>query len=284
MSRSLLIRAVGLLCSFAGSSQATVRLPELLGDHMVLRQNAEVSLWGFACAGETVQVEASSGAKTQAVVNAQGYWRLKVKTPAAQPLSKGLHPETITFTSSQGNNVQVKDVLIGEVWLASGQSNMKMWLMPCYPPGNNGWYGEKFWSEAHGGECLKAKRPGLRLFNVEQSPSTISQTDCRSAMPDHMPRPRTPTDCCRTFCAAGNLAGATQRTGSVRWRITLRPNCRRNSTCRWEWSRVRTAARASNRGSAPMPCARCRTLRSLPVPRTTIRCHSPAARRACLTA
>ena len=138
MMRTLPACFIAAVCLSVGSiGWATVRLPEVVGDHTVLRQNANVSLWGFACAGETVTVEASWGVTAQAVADPKGNWVAKLRTPAARPVSEGLHPETITFTSSQGNNVQIKDVLIGEVWLASGQSNMKMWQMPSYPSGAN---------------------------------------------------------------------------------------------------------------------------------------------------
>jgi hypothetical protein len=103
---------------------ADVRLPSVLDDHMVLQQNCEVTIWGWAFEGEVVVIETSWGVKTQSVANAQGEWRVQVKTPAARPIDQGLHPEDITFTVAQENRVQIKDMLIGEVWLCSGQSNM----------------------------------------------------------------------------------------------------------------------------------------------------------------
>ncbi len=139
-------------------------------------------------------VSTSWGAKARAVADEKGNWQVKVRTPPAQRLSKGLHPEHITF-QARDHTVQIKDVLIGEVWLATGQSNMKMRLMPCYPPGEKGWYGEKYWSEpsaqnpAGAGECLKAERPGIRLFNVEESLSLTPAADCKGVMPDHLHRP-----------------------------------------------------------------------------------------------
>ena len=177
---------VGGLSLLAASASAGVRLPEVLGDHMVLQQQSEVSLWGWAFAGETVVVETSWGAKAQTVAGAQGEWRVKVRTPAAQPLSKGLHPEHITFTVPQENEVQIKDVLIGEVWVCSGQSNMEMMLCPGFPPGWNAWYGEAAW----GDEAKKADRPGLRAFDVVKAVAATPQTDGASCFPSKALRPK----------------------------------------------------------------------------------------------
>ena len=167
-------------------AHADVRLPAALGDHMVLQQNCEVTLWGWAYEGETVIVETSWGVKTQVVAEAHGEWRVKVKTPAARPLNQGLHPEEITFTVPDENMVQIKDILIGEVWLCSGQSNMTMMLGPDYPEGHNGWYGDKFWRE----ESRKTDRPAIRVFNVEKTARAVPQDDCKAVLPDHITMPK----------------------------------------------------------------------------------------------
>jgi sialate O-acetylesterase len=179
MNTKIIFLSICLLCCVASSSRGVLRLPELLCDHMVLQQQADVSLWGWAYAGEKVIVETSWGVKTQAVADEQGAWSVKVKTPAAQPLSKGLHPEHITFTVPNENMVQIKDVLIGEVWLCSGQSNMEMIMRPGYPPGWCGWYGEAFWNQ----ESKTPERMGLRLLDVVPSPARTPQDNCSSAIP-----------------------------------------------------------------------------------------------------
>lgn len=164
------------------SARADVRLPSVLGDHMVLQQQSEVTFWGWAYEDETIIIETSWGVKLQTIADAKGEWRVKVKTPAARPLNEGLHPEAITFTVPGENQVQIKDVLIGEVWLCSGQSNMSMMLGPDYPPGNNDWYGEKFWKQG----LAKTVRPSLRVFNVEKTASARPQDDCKGVLPDHI--------------------------------------------------------------------------------------------------
>ncbi|MEI6654686.1 MAG: hypothetical protein WCP45_07965 [Verrucomicrobiota bacterium] len=98
----------------SGMAHATVRLPEVLGDHMVLQQQTDVPLWGWAFPGESVLIKTSWGIKAQTEADAQGTWRVKVKTPAAQPLAQGLHPEHITFTVPNENTLQEKlDVPVG---------------------------------------------------------------------------------------------------------------------------------------------------------------------------
>ena len=178
---SWLVLVGAVLCA-----HADVRLPAVLGDHMVLQQNCEVTLWGWAYEGETVVIETSWGVKTQVVADARGEWRVKVKTPAARPLNQGLHPEEIIFTVPDENMVQIKDILIGEVWLCSGQSNMTMMLGPDYPEGHNGWYGDKFWRE----ESRKTDRPAIRVFNVEKTARAVPQDDCKAVLPDHITLPK----------------------------------------------------------------------------------------------
>jgi hypothetical protein len=71
-------------------ARSSVRLPEVLGDHMVLQQNTEVTFWGWASVGRTVQVETSWGEKAVTHAQPDGSWQVKIKTPAAQPLAQGL--------------------------------------------------------------------------------------------------------------------------------------------------------------------------------------------------
>lgn len=179
MKAGSILAAAGLVFAFTAPALATVRLPEVLGDHMVLQQQSEVKLWGWAFAGESVLIETSWGVKARAVANSGGEWAAKVRTPAAQPLTKGLHPEHITFTVPNENMVQIKDILIGEVWLCSGQSNMEMLLRPGYPPGWCAWFGEASWEE----ESRKEERPGLRLFDVTRAAAATPQADCTSTFP-----------------------------------------------------------------------------------------------------
>ncbi len=108
----------GLLLLAASPLAAQLRLPSILSSGMVLQQNDSVALWGWAGPGEKVYVTSSwSGHTDSAITSNLAKWKLKVKTPAAGG------PYEITIRSR--NTITLKDVLIGEVWVCSGQSNME---------------------------------------------------------------------------------------------------------------------------------------------------------------
>lgn len=113
------------LCVAAGvlavsPALAKVTLPDQIGDNMVLQQQSQARLWGWADAGKTIKVTVSWSDKVFATKAGQsGRWELPVETPAAS-----FDPQTLTV--SDGEPVELKNILIGEVWFASGQSNMEM--------------------------------------------------------------------------------------------------------------------------------------------------------------
>ena len=148
---------VALLVLFASSGvalrvcQAEVRLPKLLASQMVLQRDAEVTIWGWAEAGEAVQVTGSWFAgELKAVADAEGNWQVRLKPEAVGG------PHTLTIEGS--NTITLTDILFGEVWIASGQSNMEM------PLGNlSGTYsGIKNSAE----EIAAADYPMIRLFQA----------------------------------------------------------------------------------------------------------------------
>jgi len=105
-----------LLIVFISSGKATIILPPIIADHMVMQQNAPVKLWGNANAGEQVTISILQ----QTVVthaNSLGKWMVWL-----QPLSSSI---PIEMKISGSNNILIKDILLGDVWLASGQSNME---------------------------------------------------------------------------------------------------------------------------------------------------------------
>jgi sialate O-acetylesterase len=113
---SLLLCLFFLLSSF---SEARIRLPYFFSDNMVLQQQTDAAIWGWANAGTTVQVTTSWNKKKYSTkADEQGRWKLKVATPAAGG------PYQVTI--SDGGPLTLKNILIGEVWLCSGQSNMEM--------------------------------------------------------------------------------------------------------------------------------------------------------------
>jgi sialate O-acetylesterase len=99
--------------------QAEIKLPAIFGDNMVLQQQTNVAIWGKAAASSNVSVKTSwNGKSYSARADKDGNWKLKVSTPAAGG------PYTVTV--SDGKVLTLKNVLIGEVWVCSGQSNMEM--------------------------------------------------------------------------------------------------------------------------------------------------------------
>lgn len=100
----------------AAPGRADVKLPKIFGDHMVLQQKARVAFWGWADAGEEVTVTLS-GTSVTAKTGEDGKWQLHVATPDAG----GPHEVVVKGK----NEIKLADVLIGEVWICSGQSNME---------------------------------------------------------------------------------------------------------------------------------------------------------------
>lgn len=96
-----------------------IKMPAIFGDNMVLQQQTNAAIWGNASAGATVTVKTSWNGKSHTVkAGADGKWKTKVQTPAAGG------PYTITI--SDGKPLVIRNVMIGEVWVCSGQSNMEM--------------------------------------------------------------------------------------------------------------------------------------------------------------
>ena len=110
-----------MLVAVATTLQAKVRLPHLVSDNMVIQQQTDVRLWGWAKPGKKVIATTSwSNQKAEAKVDKQGRWLLTVKSPAAS-----YEPRSITFDDGDGK-VTISNVLAGEVWVCAGQSNMEM--------------------------------------------------------------------------------------------------------------------------------------------------------------
>jgi sialate O-acetylesterase len=115
--KKLLLFPLFILCSF--SALADVRLPAIIGDHMVLQQSTEVQLWGWCEPNEKIEIRTGWDTTTYRTKGSSvAKWSVKIKTPAAGG------PYTIHINGY--NKVAINDVLIGEVWLGSGQSNMEM--------------------------------------------------------------------------------------------------------------------------------------------------------------
>lgn len=117
MKKILLITALSLCCLY---SKAKITLPQIIGDNMVL-QEGEANIWGWANAGSSISIKPSwSSQVVKAKTGKDGKWIVKLSTPKA---SYTEHSITI---SGDGSKISLKNVLVGQVWFTSGQSNMEM--------------------------------------------------------------------------------------------------------------------------------------------------------------
>ena len=126
MNNRLLFFLLALAVSCSLSSQ--VRLPKLISDGMVLQRDASVKIWGWAAPGEAVTVD-FTGEKYETKADAAGKWMITLA-----PMQAG-GPHTMQIKAS--NSITVSDILIGDVWLCSGQSNMELpvrRVRPLYEP------------------------------------------------------------------------------------------------------------------------------------------------------
>jgi sialate O-acetylesterase len=139
----------------AVSTQAEVKYAALYSDHLVLQSAKPVSVWGWATPGEEVAVSIAGQSKS-AKAGADGKWMVKLDA-----LKDSSEPTTLTATGS--NTVTAKDVLVGEVWLGSGQSNMAFTV-----------------SRAKDFEKEKAASdlPKIRMFVVGGSATPEAAKDC----------------------------------------------------------------------------------------------------------
>lgn len=135
---------------------AAIKLATPFSDHMVLQRDAPVPVWGWADAGAQVTVEFAGQKKTVAA-DAQGKWMIRLDSmPAAA------EPRAMRISAGGAPAVVVNDVLVGEVWLGSGQSNMAMMV-------RNARDFEQ--------ETAAAHLPLIRVFKEESGPSREAQAE-----------------------------------------------------------------------------------------------------------
>lgn len=145
------------VAALAAAARADVSLPSILSDNMVIQSNARAPIWGWARPGEAITVRADwTPDPVETTADARGYWRVTVVTPDPG----GPH----TLTVSGVNSITVRNILAGEVWLASGQSNME-WPLRAAADGAR--------------EVAAASHPSIRLFLVPNAMSLHPQLDCQ---------------------------------------------------------------------------------------------------------
>ena len=120
MRRFFLPLALALIGAF--QLGATVTLPSFISDNMVLQQNTDAAIWGWTDSGKDVVITTTwTGVKFSATPDENGKWMVKLPTPSA-----GGPYKIFISDGSKSERVELKNVLIGEVWFCSGQSNMEM--------------------------------------------------------------------------------------------------------------------------------------------------------------
>jgi sialate O-acetylesterase len=142
MNSRVFSRVLVLFAAFALAANADVKLHGLFSDNMVLQRNAAVPVWGWADEGEKVTVE-FSGQKVSAMAR-DGKWMVRLKK-----LKAGGGPEEMRVTGK--NSITLRNVLVGEVWIASGQSNMEWPMRASFEPET---------------EIAKTSNGQLRLYTV----------------------------------------------------------------------------------------------------------------------
>jgi sialate O-acetylesterase len=137
-------------------SLADVRLPAIFGSHMVLEQDIKIPVWGWADAGEAITVTlGNKTAKTTA--DANGKWRVDL-----DPVKTATTPLTLTVAGK--NSLKFDDVLVGDVWVCSGQSNMEMPVS---------------YNSTSATDLPQANDPQLRVFFVAKTIALDPETDVK---------------------------------------------------------------------------------------------------------
>jgi sialate O-acetylesterase len=154
------VELIAVLFCLCASVQANIRLPHVISDHAVLQRDRPIHLWGWASAGARIEAQ-FHGQQSFAVADPRGKWNLYLRPEPAGG------PYTLTL-SGDGPNLVVQDILVGDVWIASGQSNMEMPLEgfgPSTPIKNQA------------AEIAAANLPQLRLLRLDRKSSDIPLAD-----------------------------------------------------------------------------------------------------------
>ncbi|MGB8490592.1 MAG: sialate O-acetylesterase [Bacteroidales bacterium] len=162
MKKTALLLLFAAVMSACQKGPSRIELPSLIGDNMLLQQKSTASIWGKAAPGHKINVSAGWNASGQATSGQDGKWSVTLQTPAAGG------PYTINISASD-TNLTINNVLIGEVWFCSGQSNMEMPLAG-WPPND---------TIMHSARTIATSSiPTIRLFNVQKKVSSEPAEEC----------------------------------------------------------------------------------------------------------
>jgi len=138
-----------------GPALADVKMPAIFSDNMVLQQDREIPVWGWAEPGETVAVSLGSN-QVSVTADPDGKWKALLK-----PIQAG---GPIEMMIQGKNSITLHNILVGEVWVGSGQSNMQMSVKNCFNAEE---------------EAARSDMPQIRLFDLGLSATSTEQADCK---------------------------------------------------------------------------------------------------------
>ncbi|WP_300805769.1 sialate O-acetylesterase, partial [uncultured Duncaniella sp.] len=152
------------------AAQAEVKMPAIFGDNMVMQQNTDANMWGTAKASSTVTVTPGwTSEKYTTKAGKDGKWKISIPTPS------GGGPYDVTV--SDGTPLTLSNVMLGEVWLCSGQSNMEMPM--------KGFKNQPV--EGANQAILRSANPDIRLFTVKRNSSTTPVDDVTGSWAEATP-------------------------------------------------------------------------------------------------
>ncbi len=173
-----------LLALITLGAQAEVKLSAMFSDNMVLQQQSEVAIWGWSDARTSISVQTSwNGQNYTTKSDKNGKWKVMVRTPEAGG------PFEVTI--SDDKPVTLKNVMIGEVWLCTGQSNMEMPM--------KGFMGQPV--EGSNMDILKSKNTNIRMISIPRSSKTEPQDNFEGQWKEASP------ESVRNFSATGYYFG-----------------------------------------------------------------------------
>ena len=153
-------------------TKTQIGLPAIFSDNMVLQQNFDAPIWGWAQPGQKILIKSSWGNNASAVADEEGNWETKLSTPKAG----GPYELTVQIGD---RTISYKNVMSGEVWVCSGQSNMEMPMKGFSP--QDSIMGAKI-------EIPKANYKNLRLFTVTKKYSPVPENDCSGTWSECTPQ------------------------------------------------------------------------------------------------
>jgi sialate O-acetylesterase len=157
MNRILRTTIILAICLLTLQLSGQIRLPAVIGDNMVLQQNSDAEVWGWGEPGSEIKITGSWNNDTvKTKISNYSFWSVKLKTPAAGG------PYTINIKNNE--QLTLKNIMIGEVWICSGQSNME------WSPNHNLMNADE--------EIKNASYPNIRLFHVRKTASDTPQENC----------------------------------------------------------------------------------------------------------